>query len=169
MDTPVATGLIWLQDKKLEDKNWILVSFTTSWNHFWYCFGPLNFGLQLGMWYVFFVFVLFCIMTSRIHSLGHHEWNLITELQTAIILSLWLTLNMSRAPWNYYRPRDQELAQQLSNCQNPQYFPTIELGFELGIDQCFICQTVDHIWNRSRGQRLWRRRGSLATRTATVM
>lgn len=45
-----------------------------------------------------------------------------------------------------------ELAQQLSNCQNPHYFPTIEKGSELGIDQCFICQTVDHMWMEALGK-----------------
>lgn len=45
-----------------------------------------------------------------------------------------------------------KLTQQLSNSQNPQYFPTIEEENELEIDQCFICQTVDHIWIEALGK-----------------
>ncbi len=91
MDTPVGTGLIWLQDRKTCDAQYQKVMFR-------YCFVPLNPGLQLGRYGWFMVFLL---MTSRLKVLSSSApWMKphpsITD--SIIILSLWLTLNMSGAP-----------------------------------------------------------------------
>lgn len=84
-------------------------------------------------------------MANRLKLLPHTESNVITRCNHAFSLS------RSSALWSCNRPEDMELAQRVSEtCQT--VFPYNRKGNGVGIDQCFICQTVDHIWIEALGK-----------------
>lgn len=163
MDTPVATGLIWLQDNNLRRRKRKLtfplhfdiikmirnpfVSIVLERCGRYMLFFPLSDGKQTQS----------PILTSTMNK---------TSSQTANILPLWLTLNISGALWGYNRHGARSATQELPE---PTVFPYNRKGKWTGDWPVFHPSNSGPHLNRSPEQRLWRLLVSLATRSATVM